>query len=145
MCENDDLVRAKDEYHKFIWKNSVQPKTFERVGANPFCCLREEISLRKVVLSYIAWVLSQTPSESIIRMMAEEPSFPKRIAIYDLSEAYSGKSACLRLNETKSIVFKEFEKFLRVEYNVRFQPLCKLPPLPPEEVPQRPEKLSLSY
>jgi len=42
----------------------------------------------------------------------ENTELLRRTAIYDLSWAYSGKPLCLKLNETDSQVFKEFENFL---------------------------------
>jgi len=143
VCENDDLIEAEKEYHRFIWINRLCPNTFKRVIGNPLCYFRDGISLRAVRLSYTAWVLPETPSESITKLIAEEPQTSAKIAIYDLSEAYASRPVCSKLNETKSVVFHEFEKFLSIEYDIKFLPIYKLPPLPPEFVPSQPEKLSL--
>jgi len=91
----------------------------------------------------MAWVLPTTPPESITKIVAEEPRISRRIAIYDLSEASAGRPICLRLNETKSVVFHEFEKFLSIEYDIKLWPIYKLPPLPPEFVPPQPNKIGL--
>jgi len=91
----------------------------------------------------MAWVLPEAPSESITRIVVKSPQLSRRIAIYDLSEVYAGKPICLRQNETKSVVFHEFEKFLAIEYDIKLWPIYKLPPLPPEFVPPQPEKLGL--
>ena len=139
MCENDDLVKANDEYHKLIWKNSVHPKTFERVAVNPFCCFREGNSLRVVKLSYMAWVMSHSLSEGITRMVVEDPFLLRKNAIYDLSDAYKGKFTCLCMNETESVVFQEFERFLSSEHDISFRERYQLPPLPPDSVPQQKE------
>jgi hypothetical protein len=43
--------------------------------------------------------------------------------------AYAGKPLCLKLNETDSTVFKEFEKFLEKELGVEVKPVHKMPAL----------------
>jgi len=143
VCEYEDLVEAEGEYHSFVWAQKVYINTFRRVVANSQCSIREGISCRTVNVSYMAWVLQESPPESAIRMVAEEPRLSKRIATYDLSEAYAGRPLCLKQNETKSVVFQEFEKFLNMEYDIKIQPIYKLPPLPPEFIPSQPEELSL--
>jgi len=143
VCKDEDLIEAENEYHQLIWINHLHPSTFKSVVENPLCSFREGVSYRTIRLSYMAWVLPKTPPESITKIVAEEPRLSKRVAIYDLSEAYSGRPICLRLNETKSVVFHEFEKFLSMAYDVRLWPMYKLPPLPPEFVPPQPEKLGL--
>lgn len=49
----------------------------------------------------------------------------KKTALYDLSEVYQGKPLCLKLNETDSLVFEEFEKFLKKTYGVESKQLYK--------------------
>lgn len=141
--EYEDLVEAEGEYHSFIWVRKAYIKTFKKIVMKSQCSIREGISYRMVDVSYMAWVLPETPSESIARTVAEEPRLLRRIAIYDLSEVYAGRPVCSKLNETRSMVFHEFEKFLGIEYDIEFQPIYKLPPLPPEFVPSQPEKLGL--
>jgi len=141
VCENDDLIEAENEYHKFIWINHLHPNTFKRVVRNHLCSVQEGVSYRTVRISYMAWVLPEAPSESTTRIIAEEPLLSRKIAMYDLSEAYAGRPICLKLNETKSVVFHEFERFLSIEYQIKLSHW--LPPLPPEFLPSQPEKLSL--
>lgn len=141
--EYEDLVEAEGEYHSFVWARKVHFNTFKKIVMKPQCSVREGISYRTISVSYMAWVLPETPSESMTRMVAEEPQLSRRIAIYDLCEAYAGRSLCSKLNETESVVFHEFEKFLSTEYDIKFKPIYKLPPLPPEFVPSRLEKIGL--
>lgn len=56
----------------------------------------------------------------------ENPELSKRTAIYDLSWVYEGKLICLKLNETDSIVFREFERFLEERWGVELIPAYKL-------------------
>jgi len=142
--DREDWVRAGDEYHNFLWIQTVHPSTFEKVALNSRCAIREGAFYRVVDVSYMAWVLPKAPPKRMTRMVAEEPRLSRRIAIYDLSEAYAGRPICLKLNETKSVVFQEFEKFLGIKYKINLRPIYKLPPLPPEFVPPQPEKLGLS-
>ncbi len=62
----------------------------------------------------------------MMRMVTENPELSKRTAIYDLSRAYSGKPLCLKLNETDSIVFREFERFLKEMWGVELIPAYNL-------------------
>lgn len=142
--EHEDLVEAEGEHHIFVWMRKVHNNTFKRIIINPRCSVREGISYRIVNVSYMAWVLQEAPPETITRMVAERPRLSRRIAIYDLSEAYAGRPICSSLNETKSVVFQEFENFLTTEYHIELRPIYKLPPLPPELVPPQPETLGLS-
>ncbi|RJS80155.1 hypothetical protein CW708_01070, partial [Candidatus Bathyarchaeota archaeon] len=45
------------------------------------------------------------------------------VAVYDLSHVLEGGKTCIKLNNTDSSVFKEFEKFLKREFKVKIKPL----------------------
>lgn len=68
--------------------------------------------------------------------------FPKVWELIDLDQAYAVRGICLKLNETDSVVFQEFERFLNREYKIELRPIYKLPPLPPESIPTQPLELS---
>ena len=121
--ENSDLIEAENECLKFIWVNHLHPETFKRVATAPLYAIREGISYRMVRISCMAWVLLETPSASICRMVRDTPSLSRRVAVYDLSRAHKEKPKCLRLNETESVVLQEFEWFLNAEYGIRLVPL----------------------
>jgi len=82
-----------------------------------------------VDVSYTAWLFPQSPPENLMQTVKEKPELSRRTAIYDLSLAYAGKPLCLKLNETDSTVFKEFEKFLEKELGVEVKPVHKMPAL----------------
>ncbi len=119
--EDGDWVKKGDEYHNFLWTRTVHPSTFEKVATNNRCAIRNGISYQIVDVSYTAWVFPETPSEELMQIVTENPELTRRNAIYDLSFAYAGKPVCLRLNETDSTVFREFERFLTKKCGVKIQ------------------------
>lgn len=128
--EHEDWVKTGDEeYHNFLWIQTVHPSTFEKIAVNHKCAIRKGISYQVVDVSYTAWLFPQSPPENLMQMVNENPELSRRTAIYDLSLAYAGKPLCLKLNETDSTVFKEFEKFLQEELGVEIKPVRKLPGL----------------
>lgn len=134
--ERVDWVETGGEYHNFIWVRAIHPLTFWRVTTNSILGVHEGTSYRVVNVSYIAWIFSETPPESIAQLVKERPKLSKRIAIYDLSRAYTKKPVCSKLNETDSMVFREFENFLDKEYKVKINPIHRL-------TSQQPVKLGL--
>lgn len=122
--EREDLVEAGGKYHNFLWAQSVNPSTFKTIVSSPLrCALQEGVSYRVVDISYVAWVLPDTLPEDASRLVTEKSDLSRRVAIYDLSRTYAGEPVCLRLNETDSVVFQEFERFLNREYRVKVRPI----------------------
>lgn len=130
--EFEDIVYAGGVYHNFVPARKVYVKTFKSIIANRRCFIRCGLSYKMVDASYIAWVFSRHPSEDIVLTIAKNPQLLERVALFDLGDVYMGKPTCLKINETKSIVFREFERFLKVEYNLSL--VKRLPPLPPERI-----------
>ena len=129
-CENEDWVKPKDgKYHNFLWTQTIHPSTFEKIASNHRCAIRRGMSYEVVDVSYIAWLLQEKPPEFLIQKAKENPELTKKIAIFDLSCAYTGKALCRKLNETESRVFKEFEQFLEEEWAVTFEPVNEMPTL----------------
>jgi hypothetical protein len=124
--ESEDWVQLEDNYHNFLWARDVHPSSFKRIALDKKCVVKEGTSYRVVEASYTAWLLSQTPSEELVRTICENPALSKSVALYDLSQVTKGKDLCVRLNNTGSQVFQEFEKFLQNELNVRVEPLSPL-------------------
>jgi len=143
VSDYEDVVHANGEYHSFLWARKVYPRTFRSVITNHNCPIREGLSYKIVNVSYTAWISPEHLPENLILFVTENPHLLKSTALYDLSEAYLGKQTCLKLNETRSVVFHEFERFLEKEYNINF--VNRVPPLPPNHIPSAErEKLSLS-
>jgi len=126
--EHEDWVKTgDDEYHNFLWIQTVHPSTFKKICADHKVAIREDVSYRVVNVSYIAWLFLQSPPENIIQRVKENPECSRRTATYDLSRAFTGKPLCSKLNKTDSRVFKEFEKFLEWELGMEVEPSTKCP------------------
>jgi hypothetical protein len=125
--EHEDWVKIGDEYHNFLWTQTVHLSTFQKIVINHKCAIREGTSYHVVDVSYTAWLFPQGPPEGLVQIIKENPDLSRRTAIYDLSWMYAGKPLCLRLNETKSIAFQEFERFLEETWGVEVKPVQELP------------------
>lgn len=124
----EDIIYASGEYHNFLCAKKVYPKTFKAISLSNLYPIREnDIMYRLVNVSYTAWILQEKPSEDIFVILAENQNMRMHVAVYDLSEAYSRNPICMKLNETGSIVFQEFEKFLRDEYRLNLVNKLPLP------------------
>jgi len=121
--EKDDWVETKKGYHNFLSTRSIHPSSFKSIATNRKCVVREGLSYRVVEASYTAWLLSESPSEMLIRAISENPDFSKKIALYDLSPISEGKNLGFKLNHTDSLVFREFENFLKKEMKVKLSPI----------------------
>ena len=120
-----DVVRVGDEYHSFIGTKTAHPSTFRRITSNKKLAIPEGKSYQIIDVSYIAWVFQQQPSQQLVETLAMSSDLCKKTALYDLSSMYEGKPFCLKLNETGSLAFEEFEKFLKDTYGVETKPLYK--------------------
>jgi hypothetical protein len=129
--ENEDWIEVGDRYHNFLSAREVHPSSFRRIVANRKCVVREGLAYRVVEAAYTAWLLSEEPSDDLLKTVFEDPELQLRIAVYDLSPLLSGKKQCIKLNETDSAVFQEFEDFLKGELGIRIKPL---PIIAPPEV-----------
>jgi hypothetical protein len=120
-CETEDWIQNEEGFHNFLFAMDVRPCSFKKMASAPKCVVREDLSYRVVESSYTAWLFPETLSADLIKIVTECPDFSSRIALYDLSLMLEGKNVCLKSNSTGSSVFREFEKYLRKEYNVRFE------------------------
>ena len=123
----DWVKRGDDEYHSFVWIRTVHSSTFEKICENHKFSIREGFSYQVVDVPFIAWIFLRSPPKNIIQRVKEKPECLKRTAIYDLSRAYTEERLCLKLNETESMVFKEFEKFLKEELRVKVKSMYEMP------------------
>lgn len=122
ISENEDWVETDDHYHNFLLTKDVHPSSFQKIVKNGKCIVQEGLSYRVVDASYTAWLFSETPSESLVKTVFENPDFSGRIALYDMSPLLEGKNLCVKLNNTGSHVFQEFERFLKSEFKVKLKP-----------------------
>ncbi len=126
ISEHEDWVKTDDEYHNFLWARTVRPATLRKISYEHKCAIRQGVSYRVIDVAYVAWLFSEAPSEELLHTIAEDPELSKRTALYDLSEAYSTKPVCLKLNQTGSKVFWEFENFLEQKWGIRFRQMRDL-------------------
>jgi len=124
ICEYEDLVNAGGEYHHLIWTRHVYPSTFKRVAMNPYQSVREGDSYKRVNIAYLAWISQESVSEGTLEILLKNQSLLRKIALYDISPIYKGQPTCLKVNETESPVFQEFERFLK-RYRISFRPMYK--------------------
>jgi len=126
ISEHEDWIKTSDgKYHNFQWIQSVHPSTFDRICGNHKIAIRNDVSYQVINASYIAWMFLKSPPENMIRKVKQNPEHSKRIALYDLSQALTDKSPCLKLNKTDSKVFKEFETFITSEFGIEIEPMNK--------------------
>jgi len=124
--QHEDWVKVGNEYHNFLWTRMVRPTTFKKIVEEHKCAIRQGTSYRVVDVDYTAWLFSETPPEELLQMTEENPELFRRTAIYDLSWINSEKPICLKLNQTDSRVFQEFESFLEKNWGVKFKPVKAL-------------------
>ena len=126
ISEHEDWVKTDGEYHNFLWSRTVRPATLRKIAYEHKCAIRQGVSYKVVDVAYTAWLFSEAPSEELLHTFAEDSELSKRTALYDLSEADSTKPKCLRLNQTDSKVFREFESFLEKKLGIRFKQMRDL-------------------
>ena len=129
-CETEDWVKTEDgKYHSFLWTQTIHPSTFEKIATNRRCGIRRDNSYEVVDISHTGWLFQERPPEYLISWIKENLELAEKTAIFDLSCVYTGENVCRKFNETESIVFKEFEKFLEEEWDLEFKPVDELPAL----------------
>ena len=120
--KHEDWVMADNKYHNFLWVRKVYPSTFLKVATNHKCAIHEGVSYQVVKTTYTAWVFPEKPPKMLVQTVIDNEELLKGTAIYDLSSVYAGRPLCLRLNETDSVVFREFEKFLQENCGIEVRP-----------------------
>ncbi|UCE96356.1 MAG: hypothetical protein JSV51_01735 [Candidatus Bathyarchaeota archaeon] len=119
----EDVIKIDDEYNNFIGTRTTHPSTFKRIVASKRLAIPEGTSYQAITVSYTAWVFQQPPSKQVVEVLVKDSELTKKAALYDLSRVYQGKPICLKLNETGSQAFTEFERFLKDTYGVETKPL----------------------
>jgi hypothetical protein len=129
-CETEDWIKTEDgKYHSFLWMQTFHPSTFEKIATNRKCGIRRGDYYEVVDIANIAWLFQESPPDFLISWIKESPELNTRTALFDFSCVYAGKNICLKINETESVVFKEFECFLEEEWNLILKAIDEMPAL----------------
>lgn len=112
VLEQEDIVCEGGRYHQIILLHQIHFETFRRVTLNPHRFIREGELLNMINVSYVAWVSQGAIPNEALDFLAAESRLLSRVALYDLSPLREGRKLCLKINETGSAVFREFENFL---------------------------------
>lgn len=129
-CENEDWVKTKDgQYHSLLWTQTIHPSTFARIVTSHKCGIRHLTFYEVVDVAYTCWLFHENVPELLIDWLEDNPELSEKTAIFDFSCIYRGSNVCRKFNKTRSRVFKEFERFLEEEWNIRFKPTDELPAL----------------
>lgn len=128
--ETEDWVKTNDgKYHNFLWIQTIYPSTFEKIISNHKCGIRRSTSYEVVDVSFIAWLFKERRPEFIISRVKNNPEWSMKTALFDLSCAYNGENVCRKLNDTNSLIFREFENFLTDEWNLNLKTFDEIPTL----------------
>ena len=126
--ETEDLIKTEDgEYHSFLWTQTIHQSTFERIATTRKCGIHRGTYYEVVDITYMAWLFQERAPDFLVARIRENPGLRTKTAVFDFSYVHTGENVCLKFNETKSIVFKEFEQFLAEEWGIEFRPVDKLP------------------
>ena len=119
--EKEDWIDLNDDYHHFLTTRNVSPASFTAIIRNRKCVVHEGMHYTVVEPSHLAWLFSETPSKDLLDTVLKNPDLSRRIAIFDLSPTQEGKNTCIKLNNTDSPVFHEFETFLQTELKIEVE------------------------
>jgi len=119
--ENEDWVELNNEYHNFLSAKNVSPASFKTIITNRKCIVHKGLSYTVVEPSHQAWVFSEQPPQDIYNTVLRKPDYSKNIALFDLSPTQHGKNTCIKLNNTDSPIFHEFETYLQNELKLEMQ------------------------
>ncbi len=136
--ESVNLVQVENNFHRLIWIGNLMPGTFKSAVTDHSCAIQispvefepfdyvngyvfEECPFRTVNIQFMAWVLPRKPEKCIVKFLEEEPKIQEWVALYDLSLFFDDTTIVAKLNNTRSIVFDEFEKFLINYYGAEFK------------------------
>ena len=120
--ENEDWVELNNEYHNFLSAKNVNPVSFKTIVTNRKCVVRQGQRYTVVEKSRQAWLFSEPPPEDVYNIILKKPDYSRNIALFDLSPTHHGKNTCIKLNNTDSPVFHEFETYLQDELKLQIEP-----------------------
>ena len=121
-CETEDWIKTEDEeYHNFLWTQTIHPSTFERIATTRKCGIRRGNTYKIVNITSYGWLFQERPPEFLISWIKNDEELAQKTAIFDFSLVYTGENICRKINDTESIVFREFERFLEDKWDIEFR------------------------
>jgi hypothetical protein len=120
--ENEDWFELNHDYHNFLSTKNVSPTSFKAIITNRKCVVHKGPLYTVVEPSHLAWLFSEPPTQELLSTIRKNPDFSRRVALFDLSPMLKGNNTCLKLNNTDSPIFHEFETFLQNELKVKIEP-----------------------
>ena len=120
-AENEDWIEIEGKYHSLLLARDIPSSSFKKITTSQKCITFEGSAYRVVEASYTAWLFSETPSQTLIKTLLENPDLLNRVAIYDLSPLCRGEDRCIKINHTESQAFREFERFLKQDMKVKLE------------------------
>lgn len=118
--EYDDWIWSGADYHKFYWHHGLTAPLFSGFVQSKSVYIQEGSRLHLNEARCTAWIFKKKVPQEVFTQVVDDLDLLRRTAVYDLSPAYEGKLQCFKVNQTESIVFREFEEFLDVKYGIRF-------------------------
>lgn len=122
VIEREDIIKRNGEFHNILWVRKIHPSTFKSVAAKETSTVQEGTSYRPIDVAYNAWICTTPLSNSLKQIIARNPKFLRRNAIYNLGKIRT-KGATEKLNKTGTEVFQEFESFLKDELQSELSPI----------------------
>lgn len=116
-----DLIQQKNEYYKFMWTRNFHTETFKKILSKQSCSLGNHLSYKTVQVSYLIWILNESPMPMVWELIKKTPCLLKRVAIYAMNTSLMGVHDCLKLNETHTNVLDDFENFLKIEFGIKLK------------------------
>jgi len=111
-----DFVKHEDKYYCFVWVKSSYQGRIPEILMDDRSSILEEGGYGVRRLHFKALIFQEPPPSSVVSAVAGNSELSDRVAIYDLSPLYKGEEVCKCLNETGTLVYQEFEDFLRKRY-----------------------------
>lgn len=125
--DGEDWIESNGAYDSFLWAKNVSPTSFKAIISDRKCVVQKGLFYDIVEPSHVAWLFTEPASENLTQIVMENPDFSKHVAIFDFSPMHEGKNRCIKLNNTDSNVFREFESFLEAELQIKVEPLTPNP------------------
>jgi hypothetical protein len=122
VYKDQDLVQTENGFHKFIRVENPESHSLRQSLKNQTILIKDGACYRQVRSNFMALISYDQVSSALLKFSEENPQFVNSVAIFGLGETIKHSSVIFK-NQTKSEVFREFERFLVKTYQVKLQAL----------------------